>query len=122
MRTKLVKIGRSRGVKLPQRVLRAIGATDEVEIRAEEGRIVLSRPGWNPREGWAEAILAADNEEKDWSDWMNMKNEFDDTEWTWPDDFKWPDKPIVSKYVRPYRTAETPTRGKTRKRHSRTAK
>jgi antitoxin MazE len=90
MRTKLVRIGNSRGVRLPKPILDASGITDEVDLELEEGRIVLMRPVKRPREGWAEAIEAMGPDDEDWSDWQNMPNAFDENEWTWPEDAVWP--------------------------------
>ena len=95
MRAKLIKIGNSRGVRLPKPLLEATGFVDEVEIEVEKGRIILMPAKKRLREGWAEAAERlvesgeADRDE-DWTAWMNMRNEFDETEWTWPEDAVWP--------------------------------
>jgi antitoxin MazE len=54
MRGRLVQIGNFRGVRLPKPLLEEAGLTDEVEIRARKGAIVIERAG-RPRAGWAEA-------------------------------------------------------------------
>jgi antitoxin MazE len=89
MRTKLVRIGNSRGVRLPKPILEASGITDEVDLKVEDGRVVLMRPEGHPREGWAESIAAVDADDEDWSEW-EFPNEFDENEWTWPEDAPWP--------------------------------
>src|SRR5918994_6239808 len=55
MRVKLVRIGNSRGVRLPKPILEASGLTDEIDIAVEAGRVVLTPAARKPREGWAEA-------------------------------------------------------------------
>ena len=90
MRAKIIRIGNSRGIRLPKPILEASGITDEVDLKVEEGRVILMRPQKHPREGWAESIAAIGPDEEDWSDWQKFPNEFDDTEWTWPEDAVWP--------------------------------
>jgi antitoxin MazE len=90
---KLVRIGNSRGVRLPKAVIEQAGLVDEVEIAVRRGEIVL-RPGGDtrPRAGWDEAFKKAlaelppdflEREREEWADWQNMPNEFDEKEWTW---------------------------------------
>jgi antitoxin MazE len=54
MKTRIVRIGNSHGVPIPKRMLVKAGLTQEVELHAEDGRIVIA-PGSRPRAGWAEA-------------------------------------------------------------------
>jgi len=109
MRTKLVRIGSSRGVRLPKPVLEASGITDQVEIAVENGRVVLMRPEWRPPEGWAvdaRRMIANrdDCNEADWSDWESKSGEALEEDWDWPEDFKWPEAEIVSRFISPSST------------------
>ena len=54
MKTRLVQIGNSRGIRLPKTVLAEAQLEDEVELKAEPGCIVI-RSARRPRAGWAEA-------------------------------------------------------------------
>jgi antitoxin MazE len=98
MKTKLVKIGNSRGVRLPKAVIEQAGLRDNnVELVVRDGEVVLRSPPRrtrkkNPRAGWDEqfkkalAKLPADfleREREEWADWQNTPNEFDEKEWTW---------------------------------------
>jgi antitoxin MazE len=85
---KLVKIGNSRGVRLPDAVLKEAGLSDKVEISVQGDRIVISAPGKShPRAGWEEqfkkALAEHGDDTDDWRDWQNAPNEFDEKEWTW---------------------------------------
>ncbi len=82
MKTKLVRIGNSRGVRIPKPLLEEAGLTDEVELRIVESRIVLEAPT-RPRGKWAEAAatLSARGEDGPLDDML--PTEFDDSEWTW---------------------------------------
>ncbi|MGA1045439.1 MAG: AbrB/MazE/SpoVT family DNA-binding domain-containing protein [Phycisphaerales bacterium] len=61
MRAKLVKIGNSRGVRLPKPLIEEAGLDrdgDEVELRVEQGAIVITSVRAT-RSGWAEAARVA---------------------------------------------------------------
>ena len=65
MRSRLSRIGNSRGVRIPKPLLGAGRLQDTVQIRAEKGRVVI-QPVRAPRYGWAEAFaaMAARGDEK----------------------------------------------------------
>jgi antitoxin MazE len=54
VKTRLVRIGNSRGVRLAKPLLEEAGLTDEVEIRAQAGSVVITAIS-SVRAGWAEA-------------------------------------------------------------------
>ena len=53
MRAKLVRIGNSKGVRLPKAMIEEAGLGDELEISVRKGEIVIARVK-KVREGWAE--------------------------------------------------------------------
>lgn len=57
VQTKLVRVGNSRGVRIPATLLQLAGLTDEVELEAHEHQIVI-RSLRRPRQGWSEAFMA----------------------------------------------------------------
>jgi antitoxin MazE len=57
MRTRIIRIGNSQGVRIPKALLERSGLANEVEIDVEAGQIVLRAPD-NPRAGWEEAFEA----------------------------------------------------------------
>lgn len=57
MKTRIVRIGNSRGVRIPKLLLDQVGLTDDVEISAENDALVI-RPARVPRAGWDEAFRA----------------------------------------------------------------
>ena len=82
MRGRIVRVGNSRGVRLPKPLLEESGLPEEVEIHAEPGRIVIESAA-RPRAGWAEAARAmAAGEEDDLLDAPTL-TAFDAEEWTW---------------------------------------
>lgn len=58
MRTRIVRIGNSQGVRLPKLLIEQAGLSDEVELRAEAGQIVIAAPR-TARAGWADAARDA---------------------------------------------------------------
>lgn len=82
MKTRLVRIGNSRGVRIAKPLLEEAGLTDEVEIRARVGAIVITSRT-RPRAGWAEAAarLAKTKEARLLDE--PIPTRFDDEEWEW---------------------------------------
>ena len=54
MKTRIVRIGNSRGVRIPKPILTQAGLGNEVELRVEAGAIRIESVS-TPRAGWAEA-------------------------------------------------------------------
>lgn len=80
MKTRLVRIGNSRGIRLPKPIIEEAGLTDEVEVRIREGAIIIA-PSATPRSGWAEA--AKQLRERDEDRLLNppTPTHFDEQEW-----------------------------------------
>ncbi|MGH9361561.1 MAG: AbrB/MazE/SpoVT family DNA-binding domain-containing protein [Thermoanaerobaculia bacterium] len=80
MKTRLISIGNSRGVRLPKPLIEEAGLSDEVEIRVRAGAIVIAA-ATQPRAGWAEAaqLLGARGEEEI----LEAPTRFDEVEWEW---------------------------------------
>lgn len=82
MKVELVRIGNSRGIRIPKPLIEQCGLGDIVELRVEKGRLVIS-PSRAPRQGWAEALDAAGNSADDKLLLEPLQNEFDREEWQW---------------------------------------
>ncbi len=57
VKTRIVRIGNSRGIRLPKILLDQAQLPEEVELHAEPGRLVV-QGARRPRTGWAEAARA----------------------------------------------------------------
>lgn len=79
MKTRLIRIGNSRGLRLAKPLLEQAGLEDEVEIRVEPGALVISAAA-SPRKGWAAA--AAKHGPSELLD-APTSTRFDEEEWTW---------------------------------------
>ena len=55
MKTQIVRIGNSRGIRIPKPLLEQVGLFGEVDIIAEANSLVI-RPIKKPRDGWASAF------------------------------------------------------------------
>jgi len=81
MKTKIVRIGNSRGVRIPKPLLEQAGLEDEVMLRVIEGAIVIEAESL-PRAGWDEAAALAhqrgDDELLD-----PTSTSFEDSDWEW---------------------------------------
>ena len=64
MKSRIVQIGNSRGIRLPKVLLEEAQLADEVELQAEPGRIVI-RQGKRPRTGWAAAARKMREQDED---------------------------------------------------------
>lgn len=82
MRIDIIKIGNSRGVRIPRAVLEELGFTNSVDMRIENGKLVLERP--QARCGWEEAFAcAAAEEDEPLLVPDHSLTRFDEDEWEW---------------------------------------
>jgi antitoxin MazE len=81
MKARIVRVGNSRGIRLPKPLLEQSGLSDEVEIGAEPGRIIIETAR-RPRSGWAEAATALAERVDDMPLDEPTPTEFDAKDWT----------------------------------------
>ncbi len=82
MKTRLIQIGNSRGVRLPKPLIKEAGLGDEVELSLREGAIVIT-PVKSTRAGWSEAARLLRERGKDHLLDPPIPTHFDDEEWQW---------------------------------------
>jgi antitoxin MazE len=81
VKTRLIRIGNSRGLLLSKALIEKSGLRDEVEVTLRDGALVVTSAD-HPRAGWESAVrlLVAS------PDYMVLEpapTKFDDEEWEW---------------------------------------
>jgi len=82
MKTRIVRIGNSQGVRLPRPLLETAGLGEDVVLRATPGRIVIEAAR-APRAGWADAAKAMHAAGDDVLLDAPRATRFDREEWEW---------------------------------------
>jgi len=57
LRTKLVRIGNSQGIRIPRLLVRQAGLTEQLELEPGKGRLIV-RSALRPREQWDDQFRA----------------------------------------------------------------
>jgi antitoxin MazE len=82
VKTRIVRIGNSRGIRVPKLLLEQADLPDQVELRAEPGRLVV-RAAARPRAGWAaKARMMHDHGDDRLLD-TGTPTRFDEIDWRW---------------------------------------
>ena len=83
MKINLISIGNSKGIRIPSSVIKQCGLGDELEMRVENGVIVLA-PVRSVREGWSPPLKKRPPAGDDPPLVPDaLQNEFDAESWTW---------------------------------------
>jgi len=84
MKTRIVAIGNSQGIRIPKPLLEQTGLSGEVEISAEDDGLVI-RPAKRPRAGWAAAFrkMAQRGDDTLLDDAAPSLSAWDEGEWQW---------------------------------------
>ena len=84
MKTRIVRIGNSRGIRIPKPLLEQTGLSGEVDIRVEDASLVI-RAVAGPRAGWATAFreMARRGDDALLDDAPPTLSALDESEWEW---------------------------------------
>jgi antitoxin MazE len=82
MKTRLVRIGNSRGVRLPKAFIAQAGLTEEVELGVRDGAVIIARAS-STRSGWADAARQMRQRDEDRLLDAPTSTRFDEKEWRW---------------------------------------
>jgi antitoxin MazE len=84
MKTRIIRIGNSQGIRIPKVLLEQSGLGEEVEIEVHVAQIVI-RPVDRPRPGWDEAFRSMAEQEDDrlLDEDLTGQTNWDMTEWQW---------------------------------------
>ena len=81
MKTKIVRIGNSQGIRIPKPLLEEADLGEEVELRLAPEGLVIERVDGR-RRGWSEAAAELALSQASHEDPF-VPSEFDETEWQW---------------------------------------
>lgn len=82
MKARIIQIGNSRGVRIPKALLEQTHLTEDVQIEAQAGEIVI-RSARPPRGGWEEGFRRMAKSGDDQLLDEARRTSFDDVEWEW---------------------------------------
>ena len=84
MRTRVVKIGNSQGIRIPKPILEQTGIIGDVELEIEKNQIII-RPISNSRVGWDIAFKTMSEKNDDVLIYgtENISHSWDEEEWQW---------------------------------------
>ena len=84
MRARVIKIGNSKGVRIPKPILEQTGIMEDVELEVEKNQIII-RPVSNPRDGWDFSFKTMAEKDDDGliHGTENISHSWDEEEWQW---------------------------------------
>ena len=84
MKTRIVRIGNSRGIRIPKPVIEQAGLEGEVDISVGKDSLVI-RPVRHARAGWARAFqeMAKRGDDELLDKGTPIVNRWDEDEWEW---------------------------------------
>jgi len=84
MKANIIRIGNSKGLRLPKAILKQCRLEGAVELEIEDNRLII-RPVEAPRSGWEKAFTdmakKGDDTLLDWD--AQAATEWDKSEWRW---------------------------------------
>ena len=84
VKSRIVKMGNSKGVRIPKPILEQLALGEEVEISVRGDQLVI-RPGKHPRAGWEEqfARMAERGDDRLLDEEALSLTEWDEGDWQW---------------------------------------
>lgn len=83
VKTRIIRIGNSQGVRIPKPLLEQSGITGDVELEVEDNKIIIHAVA-QPRRGWEKAFAAmAEQGDDQLLDPDVIDSEWEAEEWQW---------------------------------------
>ena len=84
MRTSIVRIGNSQGIRIPKVIIEQCHLGTDVELEIENKRLII-RSASQPRQGWEEKFqgMAALGDDSFLDGELTNQSEWDEKEWQW---------------------------------------
>lgn len=84
VKTRIIKIGNSQGIRIPKLLLQQVGLSGEVEVEVQTGQLII-RPLRTPRAEWDSAFreMATQGDDQLLDDEPPLQTEWETNEWQW---------------------------------------
>lgn len=82
IRTRLIKVGNSQGIRIPKPLLEQSGIVTEVEIEVNGNHLIV-RPAAQSRSGWDEAFAIMASQQDDTLLFESSMTNWDREQWEW---------------------------------------
>lgn len=82
IKSRFIKIGNSRGLRVPKVLIEQLQLDGEVELSVEN-KMLIVRSAKNQRNGWDEKFSTMSENKDDTTILDEIANTFDETEWRW---------------------------------------
>lgn len=85
MKTRIIQIGNSKGIRIPKVLLEQSGLSNQVELKVKKNEIVIA-PVKKTREGWEEAFQEMSKQGGDRlldEDELTNQSGWDEYDWSW---------------------------------------
>jgi antitoxin MazE len=82
VKARIIRIGNSRGIRIPKTILEECHLEDTVELQAQEGKLVV-KPVGTARQGWEESYRRMTKAKEDVLLDEPTATDWDKTQWRW---------------------------------------
>ena len=82
MKTQIIKIGNSKGIRIPKPILEQSNLDGEVELEVRDEGLLL-KPSNKPRNNWSKAFKEMSEEDADELVFEDEANKFEKENWRW---------------------------------------
>ena len=82
MKTTIIQIGNSQGIRIPKPLLKQCSLQGEVELEVHDNELVIRAPH-SPRKGWIEKFAAMSKNGDDTLLDVELRSKWDEEEWEW---------------------------------------
>lgn len=82
VRSKVVRIGNSRGIRIPRSLLEQAGLVEDVEMTVQDGRLII-HSARSPRQGWEDQFTSMAKNGDDLLLDDSATTRWDEEEWVW---------------------------------------
>ena len=84
MKTNLIQIGNSKGIRIPKSLIEQYQLSGEIELIPSKDGLLITASS-KPRNGWEEIFKnsAPGQTDTESTAWQTFSNKFDNEEWSW---------------------------------------